>query len=75
MGKVAGLTQYVTSTGAIDDEKKFLASRCKKCGACEKKCPQHIPIIKSLEEVTNRLENFWLKIFLAVMAISRRRRK
>jgi predicted aldo/keto reductase-like oxidoreductase len=75
VGIAAGITQYVTSTGAIDDEKKYIASKCKKCGACEKKCPQHIPIIKSLEQVTKRMEGFWFKMFLKALAGSRRRKK
>ena len=33
------------------------ASNCVKCGACEKKCPQHIKIREKLEEVVNTLEN------------------
>ena len=32
------------------------ASNCVKCGACEKKCPQHIRIREKLEEVVNTLE-------------------
>jgi predicted aldo/keto reductase-like oxidoreductase len=72
MGKIAGMTQYITSTGATDNEKKYLASKCNKCGACEKKCPQHIPIIKSLGNVTKRMETFWLKMFIGILGRSRK---
>ena len=34
-----------------------LASVCKRCGACEKKCPQGLPIMDSLECVAKDMEN------------------
>jgi predicted aldo/keto reductase-like oxidoreductase len=37
------------------------ASRCVKCGRCEKKCPQAIPIMKSLEQAAKSLEPFFYK--------------
>jgi len=65
-GLVTGITQYVTSTGFLKPEKNYSASNCTKCGTCEKKCPQHIPIPKSLKNVTKKMEPFWLKAALAV---------
>lgn len=32
------------------------ASDCYKCGQCERVCPQHLPIIKYLEEAVEKLE-------------------
>ena len=32
------------------------ASACLQCGQCEGVCPQHLPIIKLLEEATKYLE-------------------
>ncbi|MDO4966449.1 MAG: 4Fe-4S dicluster domain-containing protein [Lachnospiraceae bacterium] len=32
------------------------ASSCLKCGQCEGVCPQHLPIIKYLEEASEKLE-------------------
>ena len=60
-GLPAGFMQYATSTGATDPQKDYAASRCKACGSCERKCPQHIPIIKSLKRVVTRLEPFWYR--------------
>ena len=60
-GIVSGITQYVTSTASLSRRKNYAASNCKECGICEKKCPQHIPIAKSLRNVTRRMEPFWLK--------------
>ena len=68
VGLVSGFLQYQTSTGGMDPRKNYAANKCRECGICEKKCPQHIPIIKSLKNVTKRMESFWLrtafKIFL-----------
>jgi predicted aldo/keto reductase-like oxidoreductase len=61
VGMFTGLQQYVTSTGVTDPRKNYAASQCKKCGNCEKHCPQHISIIKSLEKVSKRMEPFWFK--------------
>ena len=33
------------------------ASACRKCGACEAKCPQRLPIMKGLEETARTMEN------------------
>ena len=65
-GMVAGVTLYVTSTGLLDDQKNSAASKCKGCGACEKKCPQQIPIARSLKKVKRKMEPFWLKTALAI---------
>jgi predicted aldo/keto reductase-like oxidoreductase len=59
IGKVSGFLQYVTGTGAMDTKNNFSASKCKECGVCEKKCPQHIPIIISLKNVCERMEPFF----------------
>lgn len=59
MGFAPGFTQYITSTGANHPEKVYSGRRCVQCGVCEKKCPQHIEIIKTLDTVTKRMEPFW----------------
>ena len=61
VGMLPGFTQYVTSTCLLDPQKSYAASKCKECGACEKKCPQHLPIMKSLKMVSKKMEPFWLK--------------
>lgn len=44
---------YENFTGKMGKGK---ASACLKCGQCESHCPQHLPIIKFLEEVAEILE-------------------
>jgi predicted aldo/keto reductase-like oxidoreductase len=57
---VAGLQQYVTSTGAASSA-SHMAGRCVKCRKCEKHCPQNIKISAVLDDVKRRLEPFWVR--------------
>jgi predicted aldo/keto reductase-like oxidoreductase len=68
VGFVSALQMYLTTTGLNHAGKNKGGSGCVKCGACEKKCPQHIEIIKSLEDVTRRMEPFWFKPVLWLVA-------
>jgi predicted aldo/keto reductase-like oxidoreductase len=66
VGMIAGIQQYMTSTGATDKRKNYAAHNCRECGKCQQKCPQHIPIIKSLKDVVKRMEPFWYKTVLHI---------
>ncbi|MDR1560310.1 MAG: 4Fe-4S dicluster domain-containing protein, partial [Clostridiales bacterium] len=68
-GFVSGLQQYLTSIGANHSEKSYRSSNCVKCGKCEKQCPQHIGVIKSLEAVTKRMEPFWFNPALKLISM------
>jgi predicted aldo/keto reductase-like oxidoreductase len=65
MGYILGMQQYTTSTG-ITSERRSGCGLCVKCGTCESRCPQHIPIIKSLEMVRKRMEPFWYRAGIAL---------
>lgn len=70
LGWFTGVFNYLTSTGAANRE-VHLASDCIECGACKRKCPQHIDIPAELKVVRKRLEppglRFGLKAYAKIM--------
>ncbi len=64
-GYFNGIREYFMCT-AMKNE-RTMASQCKKCGKCEKHCPQSIEIRKELTRVKRRFENpiFKLGTFFA----------
>lgn len=54
-GWYQGMHQYITASGAMMGDPHF-ASDCTRCGACVKKCPQHIAIPDELSSVKRRLQ-------------------
>lgn len=67
MGAITGLSQYWQSAGTFSSHKSQLASLCKKCGRCERQCPQHIPVMRSLEKVKKRMEPFYVRALVPVV--------
>jgi predicted aldo/keto reductase-like oxidoreductase len=61
IGYAAGMQQFVTST-ALTSERSGGPGLCVKCGKCETRCPQKLPIIESLGAVRRRMEPFWLRL-------------
>jgi len=59
-GFVTGITLYATST-AVVTKKPSTARICNQCGACEKHCPQNIPIRAALKKVAKRFEPMVLR--------------
>jgi predicted aldo/keto reductase-like oxidoreductase len=75
IGWGAAVKQYANSTG-IASATGSSPANCVGCGACEKHCPQKIPIVKSLAMARKRMEPFPINlIFKAARAFMRRVKK
>lgn len=57
---------YMVTAGVVPDKKSY-ASLCKKCGKCEKHCPQEIKIMDTLEQAAKFLEPIWVKPLADIM--------
>ena len=57
---------YNFSLRKTDNKPDGKASACKKCGVCETKCPQNLPIIKTLEETAKTMEGPFFKIAVGI---------
>ncbi|MEN6330174.1 MAG: aldo/keto reductase [Methanobacteriaceae archaeon] len=60
-GKLRSQVMYTMSTGGFEGEKAY-ASQCTKCGRCEKHCPQELPIMDLLDDVSQDMEGLITKI-------------
>jgi uncharacterized protein len=53
---------YTVALGVIHGGKPAYASNCIKCGKCEKHCPQELPIIELLDDVSDDMEGILTKV-------------
>jgi predicted aldo/keto reductase-like oxidoreductase len=61
-GGLNPLVMYTFYTVATRGNPSAQASACRKCGVCEKKCPQRLPIMSSLDDVASALEKPWVEL-------------
>lgn len=61
-GKIQSNVMYAASLGVMNDEKPGFASKCTKCGKCEAHCPQELPIMDLLDDVSDEMEGVLTKI-------------
>lgn len=47
---------YALGLGVIHEGEPAYASKCRKCGKCEKHCPQELPIMELLDDVSGDME-------------------
>jgi len=52
---------YALGLGVLHGGEPAYASKCKKCGKCEKHCPQDLPIMKLLDDVSEDMEGILTK--------------
>lgn len=69
-------SSYLVATAGLDGGRPSYASLCRDCGACEKKCPQSLPIRARLKEAAREMEGFYFRpVVRAVSGFYRLRRK
>ena len=67
VGRFSGIQQYMTGIAGFSYQNDRSPTKCTQCGRCEKLCPQHIPIIKSLQQAQKRLEPAPLRVIRKAM--------
>jgi predicted aldo/keto reductase-like oxidoreductase len=60
-----GMHQFLMST-ALMSKKPYSPRLCIECGKCESHCPQHLPIRKTLKQVSGRMEPLPIRVALSI---------
>lgn len=63
--KLSAILEYAQITSLKKDSSSM--TQCTKCGACEKRCPQHIEIRKELQNAKKALQPFYVRILLKLI--------
>jgi predicted aldo/keto reductase-like oxidoreductase len=75
VNKLESQILYTIGMGVFHEEKVAYASKCIKCGQCEKQCPQELPIMELLDDVSGEMEGIVTKVlpplFRVYLAIDR----
>lgn len=61
-GKIQSKVLYAASLGVMNEGKPGFASNCTKCGKCETHCPQELPIMDLLDDVSDEMEGVVTRI-------------
>ena len=62
VNKIQAQVMYALGLSVIGADKPAFASKCIKCGKCEKHCPQELPIMELLDDVSDDMEGILTKI-------------
>ncbi len=74
IGKLDGYIHYINSTKVLSDDVNYAASKCVGCKLCEKKCPQSIKISEELNNVTKKLEPFFIRGVIKIYRLIRNKK-
>jgi predicted aldo/keto reductase-like oxidoreductase len=66
-GGIGEKAMYNMTLRKTNESPDARASACRKCGGCESKCPQNIPIIKTLEETAKTMESPFYNAIAAIL--------
>lgn len=61
--------QYVIGLGSVQKDESAYASKCNKCGKCEKLCPQELPIMKLLDDVSDDMEGILTRVLPPIVKL------
>jgi uncharacterized protein len=68
-GTIQSKVIYAAGLGVMNDGKPGFASNCTKCGKCEKHCPQELPIMDLLDDVSKEMEGPLTKVVPPIMKV------
>ncbi|MCL1798098.1 MAG: aldo/keto reductase [Eggerthellaceae bacterium] len=71
VGMFSAIQLYAMSIRAFSAD-NYSPRRCIDCGACEKKCPQHIAIPSEFEKLLAHMEPWWLRAAMAVASLCKK---
>lgn len=60
--KLYSQVEYALGLGILHEGQVAYASKCTKCGKCEKRCPQELPVMEILDDVSGEMEGIITKI-------------
>ena len=60
--KLQSQALYAIGLGVFNEGEAAYASKCRKCGKCEKHCPQELPIMDLLDDVSDEMEGVVTKV-------------
>lgn len=58
---------YAFGLGVVNEGEPAYASRCRKCGKCERHCPQELPIMELLDDVSQDMEGIMTRVLPPVL--------
>lgn len=67
--KLVSQATYTMSLGIFQEDEVAYASKCTKCGKCEKHCPQDLPIRELLDDVSGEMEGIITKVIPPLMSV------